>query len=423
MKTEIQFGGHTVSLQMPPGKQLTVEQTVAAIDRAELPGNLGKCLNSPTGFPALNLAITPEDHIAIVLDPGLPQIETLLAGVLDHLAEGGVEQENVTIVVASEPSDPGWRDRLGDWKSKLAIEVHDPGDRDKLSYLAATQKGRRIYINRTVVDADQSVVLARSGYDWMQGYTGAANAIYPALSDHATRNEFGALTETLARDDSQASDFAQDIEEAVWLLGAPFFIQVIEGVGDEIAAIVTGATDSLTEGRRQLDAVWKLPVKSRASLVIAEVTGTPSRLELGDLAAAAAKSTSLAETDGTIVLLFPGRIEFDQAMQVLGSAGDPLEAARQLHRQKPQSPAAALQWLAALGRAHLYLLSPAENERVEEMLATPLQKLEQIQKLIDSAPAVLMCRDPHKMVAGPALDTDEPPIRKAKGRRQDQARR
>jgi nickel-dependent lactate racemase len=422
MKTEIQFGGHTLSLQVPAAKQVSVRQPTAAIDRANLPRLLGERLSSPTGFPALKLAVTPDDHIAIVLDPGLPQIETLLTGVLDHLAEGGIQHENVTLVVASEPTDPSWRDRLGMWKSKIAVEIHDPGDRDKLSYLAATQKGRRIYINRTVVDADQSVVLARSGYDWMQGYTGAAAAIFPALSDHATRTEFGALTEALVKDEG-ANGLLRDMEEAVWLLGAPFFVQVIEGVGDEIAEIVTGASESLQEGRRRVDAVWRLPGKSKAALVIAEVTGSAARLELRDLAAAAAKSTSLAETDGAVVLLFPGQIELDEAMQVLRSAGDPLEAARQLHRQKPANPAAALQWLAAVGRTHLYLLSPAEDEKVEEMLATPLEKLDQIQKLVDCASSVLMCRDPHKLVAGPAPLTGELASRKTRGQREGRTRR
>jgi len=107
-----------------------------------------------------------------------------------------------------------------------------------------------------------SVVLARAGFDWARGFTGAAAAIFPALSDEATRQEFSALTESFA--DGRAADvFLREGEESAWLLGAPFFIQVIEGVGDAVAHIVGGVNDSLSEGRKQLESAWLFTEKRK----------------------------------------------------------------------------------------------------------------------------------------------------------------
>jgi nickel-dependent lactate racemase len=414
MILKLQFGAQSHELMVSVERFLPVEQPVSS--RSHDPAHLlREALESPTDYPALRLALTPDDHVAVVIDPGLPQLDVLLTVLVEHLATAGVQSETVTLVLADEPTNPNWRALLGPWQNRLGLEIHDPRDRDKLSYLAATQKGRRIYINRTVVDADQVVVLARAGYDWARGYTGAGTAIFPALSDEATRQEFAAITESLT-DGGAAEVFSTEAAEAAWLLGAPFFIQVIEGVGDAIATIVTGATDSLNESHKQLDAVWQLSEHRQASLVIAQVTGSPDRLNLQDLAGAAAKAANFIDGAGVLAIVFPGQIVLDEAMQVVCQASDPVDAVKRLRRQKAPNSGAALQWLAAVGRARVYLLSPAASETVEEMHAAPLDRLDQLQKLVDAAPSAILLVDPQKIVTGPAHATAPSKAGARKGR-------
>ena len=97
---------------------------------------------------------------------------------LDVLAERGV---NVTLLCEPSASQQPWLTDLPDAFEEVRLEVHDPKDRKKLAYLATTRKGRRLYLNRTAVDADQLVVLGRRTYDPLLGYSGAAGALYPAL--------------------------------------------------------------------------------------------------------------------------------------------------------------------------------------------------------------------------------------------------
>ena len=58
-----------------------------------------------------------------------------------------------------------------------------------LSYLATTRQGRRIYLNRSAVDADQLILLTGRGYDPRLGIHGAETALYPRLADEATLHE------------------------------------------------------------------------------------------------------------------------------------------------------------------------------------------------------------------------------------------
>src|SRR5207244_7724260 len=125
-----------------------------------------------------------------------------------------------------------WVNDLAETMSDLQTEVHQPNDRKKLSYLAATKDGRRIYLNRSLVDADQSIVLSARGYDPLLGYAGAEGAIYPAMADADT---IRGLVPKVSPQTSPDGDWPEHDEaaEVAWLLGSPFFVQVIEGAGDD----------------------------------------------------------------------------------------------------------------------------------------------------------------------------------------------
>src|SRR5438105_1383474 len=83
--------------------------------------------------------------------------------------------------------------------------------------LATTRHGRRLYLNRTLVDADQAVVLASRRYDPRRGAVGSDTALFPTFGDTETR---------------AAPPAAADVEETGWLLGTPFRVEVLPGAHD-----------------------------------------------------------------------------------------------------------------------------------------------------------------------------------------------
>ncbi len=82
-----------------------------------------------------------------------------------------MEASAVTLVCTDNRSGEEWVNDLPEAFEDVHIEVHDPRT-DESCYLATTKHGRRIYLNRTVVDADELVVLSRRGYDPLLGYCG-----------------------------------------------------------------------------------------------------------------------------------------------------------------------------------------------------------------------------------------------------------
>ena len=118
-------------------------------------------------------ALTPDDQVAIVIDAQLPDLPALLSPLLEHLAEARIAPEAITLFCSDRGGNPGLTEQLQANFPKVKVEDHDPDNCKRLSYLATTKRGRRMYLNRTAVDADQLVVLSRRFYDPILGFGGA----------------------------------------------------------------------------------------------------------------------------------------------------------------------------------------------------------------------------------------------------------
>src|SRR5262245_48039300 len=190
-------------------------------------------LDNPVAYPPLRRALTPGDVVTVLLDESLPDVASLLVPLLDHVASAGVESASVTIVCPTTTPQV-WVDQLPERHEDVHVEVHDPKDRRRLSYLATTAAGRRLYLNRAAVDADQLVVLSERRYDLRLGYGGAEGLIFPGLADEAALKE----SDSLARTDVPGDvpwPLRQEAIEVSWLLGQPYYVLVIASRGAGVA--------------------------------------------------------------------------------------------------------------------------------------------------------------------------------------------
>jgi nickel-dependent lactate racemase len=338
--------------------------------------------------------LTPDDRIALVVDESLPHLGELIAGVLEYLAGAGIPPSAVT-AISPAGSAQHWVNDLPETMADLQTEIHQPNDRRKLSYLAATKDGRRIYLNRTLVDADQTVVLTGRGYDPLLGYSGAEGAVYPALADADTARSLVPKLSPQTAPDGRWPEHVE-AEEVAWLLGSPFFIQVIEGAGDDIAGVMAGLADTTADGTSRQDAQWKAQVSELADTVVVSLSGDPARHDFAALARAAACGARVAKAGGAVIILSEADPDLGAAAEVLRRCDDAPEAVRTLFREKPADAAAAVQWCWAAERAHLYLASEIRPTTVEEMFATPLTGPKDVQRLLDNPGRCLFVSDAHK---------------------------
>jgi nickel-dependent lactate racemase len=399
MRVGIAYGNERLELDVPEQSLVGVRRPPPAPDLADPAAAVRRALEEPLGFPALRRALTPDDHVAVVVDERLPQLATLLAAVLEHVTGAGVRPEAITLVCLSPSSGQPWVNDLPDAFQEVRVEVHDPDDRRRLSYLATTRHGRRIYLNRTVVDADQVVVLTRRDYDALLGYAGAAGALFPALGDEATREEARRQL-SMAAPDEGPWPLRREAKEVAWLLGAPFLVQVIEGTDSGVAHVLGGLAETGGEGRRLLDARWRVEVERPADVVVAGVGGDPARHDFADLARALACSSRVVRRGGQIVLLTASDPPLGEAAAALRQADDAGQALGALRRHgRAADLEAAFQWASAADQAHIYLLSLLPAETVEGLFTTPLEHAGQVQRLLGEGRSCVLLPDAHKTLA------------------------
>jgi nickel-dependent lactate racemase len=377
----MRVGSGPLLLDLPQAQFLTIHRQPPEPALGDIAAAVRNALENPIGFPALRRALTPDDRVAIVVDEQLSNLPLLLAPILEHLVEVRISLDAITLVCSDNNESHGWIEGLPAEFRKVKVEDHDPHNRKRLSYLATTKQGRRVYLNRTAVDADQLVVLSRRYYDPLLGIGGAEGAIYPTLADAQTRQEsFAKLS--MAAPSNKDWPTQQEAAEVAWLLGAPFFVQIIEGSGDEVFHVIGGLVATSVEGRRLLNARRRVEVDGLAETVIAEVGGDPARHTFADLARALACASRVVAPEGRIILVGGGTVELGPGAQVLRGADTPAEALQLLQEQQPPDLPAAFQWASAARRANLYLLGQLSPDLVEDLFAAPLDHGGQVARLV-----------------------------------------
>jgi nickel-dependent lactate racemase len=397
MRVDIPHELEHVDLKVPDAKLVRVKRQPVTAGLRDPADAVRLALDSPWHYPALRRALTPDDRVVVVVDDRLPHVESLVTPILEHVTSAHVAPSAMTVLML-DAGARDWTSRLTSDYRDVAIEVHDPQDRRRLAYLATTRKGRRIYLNRTAVEADQVVILSRDRYDPLLGYWGPAGELYPGLSDEATRRELSVRLSNAAPG-ATLWPTSQESEEVAWLLGAPFMVHVINGSGDEIAHVVAGDAATATEARRLLDARWRISVEQPADTVVAIVGGDPVRQDFSDLASALACAARVVSSGGKIILLSRGQPTLGRGAEILCQADTPEVGLALLRRESPADAGAALQWATAVEKASVYLLSNLSEETTEDLFATPLEHVGQVQRLLGADGSCLFIEDAHKTMA------------------------
>src|SRR5262249_27202743 len=155
------FRDERLDFEAPEDRVVGVWRGPDGVPAPEVEGLVRDALEHPLDFPPLRQAVIPGDRVVIPLDPELSEAAAVLGAICRTLQAAGVEAGSIRVLSAG-PARPGLVEAL---PPGVAWEVHEPDDRSQIAYLAATEQGRRIYLNRHLTDADCVVAVGRLGYD------------------------------------------------------------------------------------------------------------------------------------------------------------------------------------------------------------------------------------------------------------------
>ncbi len=341
-------------------------------------------LENPLEFPRITQATVPGDRITIAVLPRTSAAPTVVAGLLAELASAGAEAEQFTVLQSLEDATAGApdpRSGLPDAeRAQVALRVHDPDDRGELAYLAATQAGDAVYLNRALVDADLVVPIgpARPVLAGLAGVDGSA--LYPEFSDRATHERYRGPQR--AKSGRSATSPREEIDEVAWLLGTQFSVEVVPGSGDSLAAVVAGERQAVRRRAQQLaDARWRFPVERAADLIVAAVDGPAWQQTWDQVIRAMWSAAAGIGPGGEIAVCTSLAAEPGPALACLADEDDRLARVKSLARERHSDWDQARLLAGLLDRHRVYLLSDLDQSVVESLGLVYVESAEEIIRL------------------------------------------
>ncbi len=391
MKIEVHYGAQSLDLGVDSSDDRLIgywrgTRDAAGGDRPNFAGLFARALAAPRDFPPLALAVVPGDRVAVALD--LPaEAATLAATELARICADG--EVGAFTVVASAPAPEGL-------PASVTWEVHDPDDKSKVAYLATTNDGQRVYLNRAITDADLVVPVGMLGFDRALGYSGPWSALYPGLSDRETQARFRGLASDAPIVGDEVRPALAESSEVGWLVGCLLQVGVLPGGGVGATGEVVAGLESLVreQGIAAVNRDGTFEVSERADVVVAGVGGSGQFATMDDLGDALAAATRLVRRGGKIVVL--ARIDgtIGPAVRRLAGVENPKAALNRLRGHESESDyVAARQIATSLAWADLYLYSGLDADTVEDLAIIPLARPEEARKLANSAASLIVLND------------------------------
>ncbi len=357
--------------------------------QSKTPQLIRKALSHPVGYPELKRAITPDDRLAIVLVDQFNGFLEILIAVLEHISGAGVAMENVTLVCLSSTNSDSWVADLPDEFNEIKIEVHNPDDKKSHAFLTSSDEIGKLYLNRTIIEADQIVVLGKRQYDPYFGISGAEADLFPAL---ANSEVISSCSKEVLGEDINSDLGKKQALKVSWLLGAPYFVQVIEGANGDIEEIFAGADEANRFAEKKLDEIWKQDASSSFGLVIALMGGVDEKIGFVQLCRALVCAKRIVKKNGVIVLLAQAEFNLNDIkkqleMKSLGKSESAFSVV---------PPHLIKQWVDAVSHGKVYVSTFEGQDDIGRLLALPLRSAQELCDLGSNADGVAIIRDAHK---------------------------
>ena len=393
MSVTVRFARESIELTLTDAQLVAVDGEVSVPPIADVSRAVEAAIATPIEFPPLRQAVVPGDHVALVLDDGMPRPGDVLGPVVECLREAGAEAHDIQVIAVpafSESPNSFSADAL---PPGIKLVQHDPSDNVGLSYLAARKDGTRVYLNRAVVDADLVVLVGPVDYDPIMRYRGTSSAVYPGLADDAARRALRARVHKPATRQAQA-DARRESDEISWLLGVQFAVAVVAGRSSDVVAVLAGACEHVQrEAQRRLEQNWRRRARRRADLVIAAISGDTNGQGFDELGRALDGARGLVAEGGRIVVLSAINAQPGPSLELFRSFEDPAGVLEHLRKLAADDLISTHQIARACEHARVCLLSRLDDGLVEELGMTPIGSAAELQRLVDRAACCTILND------------------------------
>ena len=365
-KIALPYGRGEIFASVPTDSLVGIFQPRGRMHSETEDGVLRRALREPIASRRLSALARGRRRVVVVtsdLTRPCPSAK-LLPHLLRELKEGGVADDQVTIIIAlglhRAMSAAELEAAVGS-ESFRRVEVlnHDP---QEVVHLGTTARGTPVEIFTRVVDADFRVCLGNLEFHYFAGFSGGAKAILPGCASQATITANHALMVQPGARAGRLHDnpVRQDLEEGAGMVGVDFIYNVVLDAEHTIADAVAGeVTAAHRKGCEIVAERGSVPVPRSADIVVVSAGGYPTDLNLYQAQKALDNAIHAVKPGGAIIWIAACSEGFGNPVfrEWLEEADSPDQILDRIQERFVLGGHKAAAIAAAVKRARIYLVS------------------------------------------------------------------
>ena len=269
-------------------------------------------LENPIGCARLQDQVKPGMRVAVVVDDYTRSTKTelMLPRVLEELHRGGVQDEDISIVIAIGTHRPMSRVEIEEkYTSTVAsrYRIVNPDWKDRSSYVDVGQRGDNfiVRIHREVIEADFVVGVGQTIPHMIAGFGGGGKIINPGCSDGETIGDMHWLCHQVPKGQLFAvrdNAVRELIDEVALKVGLRFIINEVPGGGGRIAAAFAGhPIEAHRQACRAARAACSVKINEKADIVVADAY--PADLDFWQALKGLNAAYGAIKDGGTVILV------------------------------------------------------------------------------------------------------------------------
>ena len=265
----------------------------------------------PLQTPTLPSLVRSGNSVVIVVDDHTRPCPSkqLLPIVLRELKKGGVDDSDITILIATGTHTPPSQDQLIQLLDKSIIQKYNviSNDNKNSSYVTvgSSSFGHDIKINKTYVESDVKIVISDIEYHYFAGYGGTRKSILPGIASDDTiqQNHAMMFNEYATTGELRRNPISIEMQEAFDLAGCDFMIGTVLNQTHDIVGLCTGeAKQVMDKGVELVDRLFTKKIRKKPDVIITAADGSPHDINLYQ-ALKAVHTASKVIKDGGIIML------------------------------------------------------------------------------------------------------------------------
>jgi len=314
MEREIKlaYGATVLKFRIPDANLagICLPQPVTAC--ADPAAEIVRALTHPLDTLPLSEIVQPGENVVVLVDDHtrVTPVAQILPPLLDELRVGGVQYEDVTILITHgthrPSSDEEVRRKVGEDiydDERFRIVQHQCTDEQNQVYVGLTSRSTPVWVNRLVVEADRCIGIGHIGPSPYAGYSGGSKLIVPGVASLDTINANHSLVALgFRRPGCVDVPCRLDIEEAAALVRLDMVVDVVLGQDERIVRAFAGSPGRVfQEGVALARQVYEVACPGEVDVAIA--SGYPYDLDLYQAMRAVEYADAVVHEGGSILLV------------------------------------------------------------------------------------------------------------------------